>query len=285
MKTIKLMVLGLCLPFLGTAQTTTPALRINEAYMSIGGINSMGAGLSQGTYEKLASNSLLLAEDYGNYFSYYGSGNFKAGIGLQFRNKEKSGFRNHMELRLGVAYSGYNGYSSYNNNRTYTPYDTLVSQQTGSEYYIDSVSVEYASVRHTFDLLSFDASLIFRTNSEARWSLYGGLGASFGTSLYANTYVSNGLYSYLTGATTGGSYQTHSSTDGDYETYSNSSNSSFTVYVPVGLDFRVANNNQFFNKLHFYTEVTPSFSLRNINSYETIKSPAIGINFGAYYRF
>lgn len=278
------MVLGLCLPFLGTAQTTTPALRINEAYMSIGGINSMGAGLSHGTFEKLASNSLLLAEDYGNYVSYYGSSNFKAGIGLQFRNKEKTGFRNHMELRLGVAYSGYNGYSSYASNSTNTPYDTLVSQQTGNEYYIDSVHVNFASVSHTFDLLSFDASLIFRTNSEARWSLYGGLGASFGTSLYANTRVSKGSYSYTTGVTTGGNYSWHSST-GDYENYNNGSNTSFMVYVPVGLDFRVANNNQFFNKLHFYTEVTPSFSLRNINSYETIKSPAIGINFGAYYRF
>ncbi|MDX1445585.1 hypothetical protein [Lishizhenia sp.] len=284
MKTIQLMILGLCLPFLGKAQTTTPALRINEAYMSLGGQGAFSPGLSQQTYEKLAPNSSLLLNNYGNYYYYSGSANYKLGVGLQFRDKTKTGFRKHIELRVGLSYNSYRGYNSYRSSYEKTPYDTLVSQQTGQEYYIDSIYTEYSSINHNFDMLSIDASLIFRTNAEARWSLYGGIGATYGTSLYSRTNVNSGEYGYTVGAQTGSSYSWNSSNNKN-ESYRNEANTAFTVYVPVGLDFRIANNNEFFKNLHLYTELTPNFTLQNIGGFETMKSPGLGMNFGAYYRF
>ncbi|WP_139230291.1 hypothetical protein [Lishizhenia tianjinensis] len=284
MKTIKLLVLGLCLPFLGAAQTTTPALRINEAFMSLGAQGSFEPGLSQATFEKLSENSTLLPDNIGSSYTYFGNNTFKLGVGLQFRDREKSGFRKHMELRVGLAYSNSLGYYSSSGNSTKHPYDTLVSQQTGQEYYIDSIYSEYTTVHHNFDMLSIDASLIFRTNSEARWSLYGGLGASFGSSLFSKTYLRSGSNGYTIGAQSGNSHS-WSTNNSESETYTNGSNTSLTAYVPIGVDFRIANNNAFFNKMHLYTEITPNFTMRNINNLETISSASVGFNFGAYYRF
>lgn len=291
MKKIKLLLLLISLPMLSFAQEKIKTIRVNEAYMNGGFVKSRADQLSVNSLSKLTGEtSLLLPTNDQNAFWYNsGTGNFNLGVGFQFRNKEKTGYREYLQFRTGLSYRGYNATARSSYQSETFPFDTLVSQQTGQEYYIDSTETRTRTILHSFDMLSLDASLIFRSHPQGRWSLYGGIGAKFGVSTFAQTQISNRTYSNTIShsqSSYGASYGYYGNNgENTTETFNNKANTELFIYIPVGVDFRIANNNNFFNKVHLTMDFTTNY--RNIN-YSNLASQSLvgfGMNFGAYMSF
>ena len=168
---------------------------VRNFYFHIGlnTIHEMNGNLAD--FRSLAPKSDLLNTDLTGFGTYGGrsiSSNsvFSVAMGLKFANKDHSAFRGNPELRLGLSYYTGGGFSGNLFNETRQAYDTLISAQTGTAYYVDSVDAKNYNMDYTFDQLRLDASLIFRTDPTARWSLFAGVGMSAGMSIHAQTEVS-----------------------------------------------------------------------------------------------
>lgn len=114
-------------------------------------------------------------------------------VGLQFSNKEKTMYKSNPLLRLGFTYSSGTNLMGGSFKEDRIPFDTLTSSQTGQTAFIDSINTQGYNMNYRSEQLRFDGSIIFRTNPEARWSLFTGIGITAGISINARTdiYYSN----------------------------------------------------------------------------------------------
>lgn len=196
-------------------------------------------------------------------------GLFSAQLGLRFRDHQKTAYKSNPLLRLGITYSGGTIFSGDFEQEEVKTSDTLISGQTGETYVIDSVTRSNITMRYKTQLIQFDANLLFRTNPQSRWSVYGGIGITAGASLNANTEIN--YYSYLK-TEMKSSDGTISSYYSDYdrnkrEVFSNGSTTNLTVYIPLGIDFRLARRSEFWKRLHIFYEMRPGI--------ETMKIPEL----------
>lgn len=222
-------------------------------------------------FQKLAPESVILNSD----LSEYENQNFGTSSGsssgfsvlLGFKLKDSSGeFNNRRILRVGFSY-GYNQSLYYNLTKSdRTTIDTLVSIQTGEEFYIDSVSSETISMDYSSHVFMLDASLVFKTDADARWSLYGGVGISLGLNLnprvdvYYNNFEAfespqNNPSNIISG--------TFSS-----EQFSTKSGIMAGVYLPGGVDFRLGDR-PFWYRTHLIYELRPSLLVSDIPELKT----------------
>lgn len=154
---------------------------VNDYYL-LGG--SFTSPFFKGTlvdFQSLVPNSVLLnkySATFPNADSYAfldcSNSTFSVLLGLKFSDKQKTRYKNNIQLRLGISYYSTTLLSFGMNSSVKIPYDTLTSSQTGETMYIDSVISRSLEMNYNSEQLRIDGSLIFRTNSEARWSLYSG---------------------------------------------------------------------------------------------------------------
>jgi len=251
-----------------------PKLKITEAYIVTGYLNGESNNSSHADFQMLAPNSEILENNPGSldaspmyYSPYNSSGGFALQTGIQFLDKEKNELRKTPTLRLGFRYARVNQFNAWSYVEERTPYDTLIGQNTGNTHYLDSVKSKSINGDYMHERISIDASLIFRTNQDLRWSVYGGIGLSIGMSLNANTnlYYSESNYTDIRGDSNGGYYYQNVNGEGVInENYRNKSSVGGSFYVPLGVDFRLGKSSPFWNMFHLFAEVQPGISFQNI---------------------
>lgn len=259
--------------------TTTPKpikrMAIQEFYVQPGLLMQTSDNSSLADFQKLAPQSTLLKTNLTGY-NQSGGRTFDADamltilMGIHFSDKQKTAYKKGTSLRLGVSYlAGSNLVCNFNQSQN-KRYDTLTSSQ-GQVIYRDSVVNRSLNMHYRSQQLRLDASLIFRTNPEARWSLYTGIGLTAGVSLNSNTdisyYTYGGLsdYDISTPNNIYTNYHSSGPTQMKTEHYRNSSSIGASVYVPMGVDFRLGRKREFWKRTHLFYEARPGVSMTNIS--------------------
>jgi len=264
-------------------------LKVQDVYLSTGSV----AGFSQtGTlsdFMQLAPESRLLQNNLDGFSQTGedftgGSGMFSELLGFQFKDQNQS-YNSNPQLRVGFSYTSGSILTDYLWKDMRQPYDTLTSSQTGQIYLVDTITQESYDLNYQTDQVHLEASLIYRTKPEARWSLYGGLGFTAGVSINSFTtvdyYKSSGTslhnadpstYYYPVYYSSSGTYQT--------ETHRNKTNTALSVFVPIGVDFRIARKNDFWKRMHLFYEMRPGLLFTFIPETRTVKEAFFQSVFG-----
>jgi len=233
-------------------------------------------------FYSLAPSSILLPSNFDGYeTSDYtqNSGGFSTSIllGIKFSNKDGSAYKANPILRAGLTYTYAQNLSSFANNEVRTPYDTLISSSTGEKYTMDSVLITGYDMHYVTQQFKLDVSVLFRTNPEARWSLFIGLGAQFGASINAKTQTHKYEGFYISNSMVTEEIHFVQSQNQQYQTeeFINQNVLVFSTYVPLGIDFRVSNNNDLFKHVHLFYEMRPSLNVTYIPELRTLTNLAI----------
>lgn len=256
------------------AQESTKGLRISEFHVQSGMDISLMENADLSDFQSLAPNSILLNNDFseftsGSYWKPMGPMGFRGNsfqsiqLGLTFKNNPSPLWR------IGISHVSSNMSAGYFN-ETNTPYDTLTSSQTGEQYYVDSVKIENYFMSYGSQQLRIETSLLYRTNPEKRWSLYAGIGMSLGISLNAQTRINYNTYSFVSGLSNNNSYLNNY--EEIHEKIVNKTNITSSVFVPMGVDFRIGKNREFWKKIHLYYEMKPTLSFASIPELTTLTS-------------
>lgn len=234
---------------------------------------SRTATLQFSDFQKLFPGSQLLQQDMAGYQNYYYSylettGNFGVLVGMQFRDKAGKAYRRNPTLRAGFQYGSGVYFSGGKVLTTNTIIDTLISQQTGQMYLVDSINTKSYTASYTSQQIRLDVSLLFGTNSEARWSFYGGIGLNAGMSLRATTEITYGEFAatrmYFGSGFNGFNNVNQEQLEYNTEQIINKANMVFTGYVPLGIDFRVGKKRQFWKQVHLLYEIRPALTMTRI---------------------
>ena len=255
-------------------QNTSPW---GSVYIGGGAFFSGGQSLIRNDIVKLAPGSTLLAVDlsdhsFSNNTYVEGTGLFDMAISLHPWQKDAG---HGPELRLGLLYGGraYQGAQFYRIDRT--PYDTLTSNQTGEQYFVDSVNSSTYWINSSSERFGLNSSLLWRTSG--RWSIYGGVGIAGGLLVNARTEVWHDLYSGVSGqvdqyANAPYGYGPSHGYAATGENFRNGTGWWLAFYTPVGLDFQIARTSPFWSRVHLFTEVRPQVAFQG--------SPELGTSTG-----
>lgn len=240
-------------------ENDTGRVRISEVNLYTGFTTYRAEILTLEEAKIFAPGSVLLAQDFSGFssssgWSTYTSTNLHGSVGLTFNSKPN------MRLRMGFNYRGITGFYGSNNREDRYTFDTLTSAQTGTQYVLDSVVSRNASWHQTAEHISLDASLIFSTNAEARWSFYGGIGGTIGMAINVGTMISY----YETYQTPLGLQQVNYSFTSEHEEYRNSGYLVSSVYSPLGIDFRIGQKREFLKMVHLFYEFRPTVFVASI---------------------
>jgi len=280
MKKIKILsaLMLLTVSFSVCGQDTTQnisRISIHDVFVQTGFLAERSNNGSLFDFRVLAPQSHLLYNNLSGFtspkgFNRNGNSVFSISMGLQFRDKDHEKYKANPLLRLGISYFSGNNLTASYTREDHTPYDTLTSAHTGDVYYIDSVTTQYYNMDYSSKQIRFDGSLIFRTKSDARCSLYAGVGISAGLSINTNTNIS---YSKMTRTETedgsfSGNYD-YSNSD-ITENYINHPGFGASADIPMGIDFRLGKKNEFWKQLHFFYETRPGVSIIVIPEIRTL---------------
>lgn len=254
-------------------------ISIRDFYIQSGFSSQSNTDAPIEDFRALAPQSELLKNDMSGFSPSTNIGlrdnnAFALMVALQFRDGENAGYKKNPLLRLGFSYTNGRNLSGLYYREDRVAYDTLTSSQTGQAFYIDSVTTQQYSMRYASEQLRIDGSLLFRTNPEARWSLYAGLGIAAGISLNSNTEIMYNTYGQTTSNRTSGSfYANYGFNQGrgfEVENHRNQTNISVSPYVPLGVDFRVGNKREAWKAIHLFYEMRPSVTFTSIPELRTI---------------
>ncbi|MCU0440132.1 MAG: hypothetical protein MUC49_19765 [Raineya sp.] len=263
---------------------TIKKIRVHDIYIQTGVFSGRNTYGTLADFKLIAPESVLLKDNMTGFSpSVLGGYNsrrfFSVMFGLQFSDKQKTTYKKSPSLRLGISYfSGTNLLGSLYKEDCKS-YDTLISAQTGQTVYIDSVNSKYYNMNYSSQQLRFDGSLIFRTNPEARWSIFTGIGITAGFSINANTDIYYSNFDKTTRYTNGNvSYSVPSSNDYKTEKFRNKNNFGASAYIPIGIDFRIGKKREFLKRTHLFYELRPSINITSIPELQTITN--VGIQHG-----
>ena len=265
-------------------------IKIQDAHVQLGFILQPNSPASLTDFKKLAPNSTLLNENFSNFnqrntMGTDGNSVFSVLLGLNFLDKEKQLYKSNMQLRLGFSFLGNQGLLNSYYSETRKPYDTLVSQQTGQYSTLDSITYQFYGMNYNSKQLKLDGSLIFKTNSEARWGLYGGIGLSFGASINASTSITYSKYTIAekTFGTTTTNYNSSNNGVNKSEVFLQKNNIGGSVYLPLGVDFRMGKKKEFWKHTHLHYELRPGINYLSVpelrNYTNTCFQQGIGIRY------
>ena len=144
---------------------------------------------------------------------------------------------------------------------------------------------ESYDMNYETDQVALEASLIYRTNPQARWSVYGGIGMTAGLSINANTSID---YWKSRGVSMNGNepgyypYPIYYSSQGTglSETFRNKSSFAQSFFFPLGVDFRIARKNDFWKRLHLFYEMRPGLLFTFIPETRTVTEAFFQSTFG-----
>lgn len=296
MKTFKLLTFFalIIFSFNSFSQETEPIKRVkfDDIHIHLGPLFERYQKGNINDFQTLAPQSDLLEEypqnfSQSNGYGISGSAALSVMVGIKFSNKEKTSYKSNPLLRLGFSYSSGTHISSNYSEDTRYPFDTLTSSQTGAQTFVDSVYTQHSGANYSSDQLRFNAALIFRTNPEARWSLYSGIGLTAGVSINAKTQIY-----YSTFVSTESQNNDVSINNSNYnsdervtENYKNEMNYGFSAYIPFGVDFRIGNKREFWKRTHLFYEIKPELNVVSIPELYTITNTRISQGIGVRVTF
>lgn len=262
----------------------TPRISIHDVYVNTGFIAASNPVNGLGDFKTIAPTSDLLKNELSSFDltkrpDALINPVFGMQLGLQFKKKGTTAYRSNPLLRLGFSYSSGPVLAYSLSQQLSQAADTLTSSQTGQQYFVDSIFRQTYDMQLTAQLLQLDASVIFRTNQEARLSAYAGAGFSVGAALNASTDIrymednySNSQYD---------NYSYHSKPSAEKSEHFNAGNlSSYAIYTPFGIDCRGGKGDGFLSKLHVFYEIRTGIRMSTVSDLGTIKSPYFQNNFG-----
>lgn len=272
---------------------TLKRISVHDIYIHGGLYTAINTQGSLESFRKLAPGSELLNNDLSS-FSPSGSTSFTSNsmlsimLGFKFNEKEKSKHKSNPILRLGINYSSGTGLTNRTYNESRYPYDTLTSSLTGQSVYIDTISDQNYGMQYESEQLRIESSLIFRTDPEARWSLYSGIGFTFGFSLNATTniyYHESGRTEsrYQNDQTT--TYAHFSTGENKFESHRNETNYAFSTYIPLGVDFRIGDKSVFWKRTHVFYEAKPALNVLSIPELYSITNVSLQHGIGVRVTF
>lgn len=258
---------------------------IHDFYVQPGMVMQGNTNANLADFQKMAPQSSILKTDLSGYTKSGGFG-FDADamlsilLGIQFSDKQRTAYKKNPLLRVGVSYLSGGIINGYFNQNITKPYDTLSSAQSGQILYRDSIINKSVSMNYRSQQIRLDASFIFRTNPDARWSLYAGIGLTAGVSLNAATNVSYSSSNTISGgnnSSNGGFFGNYYSdpSQSKTESHTNSTNIGASVYVPMGVDFRLGRKREFWKRTHLYYEARPGINMNSIPELGTIMNATV----------
>jgi hypothetical protein len=263
---------------------STKKISIKDVYIQTGTFSENNTNGTLSDFKMLAPQSVLLQKNLTDFYQSSGfststNNMFSIMLGLQFSDKQKSAYKANPLLRLGISYFSVTSITSAFYKEERFPYDTLTSSQTGQVIYIDSIISKSYSMNYSSEQLRLDASLIFRTNPEARWSLFAGIGVNAGLSINANTDIYFNRYESSDTRFINGNASSpygYSNTDNSKtEKFKNKSNFGLSTYIPMGVDFRIGKKKEFWKRMHLFYELRPGINITSIPELRTITNSSI----------
>ncbi len=269
----KIIILLMALPLIAEAKIIAKQKRASKIMITdafVASVNGSGASssLTLQQLKAMTPNSALLNTNFTGYTSSTGSSSYNSSfmpsIGLTGNRKKNPLMRVGLILNNGIGNSL--GYSKSDTYRI----DTLTSSQTGAQTFVDSVNNKYYNFQYSYKTIGLDAALIYRTNPKARWSLYGGVGVNFTVGVNAtlnnrsqeyksiNNINNNNFYSNAF-------YQAIATENISTESKSNTA----SVYLPIGIDFRIGRRREFFKRIHLFAEARPNYNVLKTGTNKT----------------
>lgn len=251
----------------------------------LSGLNGQSAFFNDGNvgslenFRKLAPNSTFLQSDFEDFIdpaSYISASRSALSIALEFNKLNADGktYNPNITWRIGVSYYSLNPLRFNIRKDKSTTFDTLKSQHTGKEYYLDSTKTVHYAMTYYSEQIRLDASVVFRTNTESRLSLFAGAGVTAGAAYQSRTAISKTKTTTIS-FTDPAFFQINRDvmmlskiSSSEDELFRSKSNFGASLYVPLGVDFRLANKHEFWDKLHIFYEARPSFGMVSIPEVE-----------------
>jgi hypothetical protein len=230
--------------------------------------NSFNGGFisfSPSVFQDLAPNSELLnqANNPGDYstvskglgFSYGNTTIFA--IELPAKKEFISGLSNGV-WRIGLQIGSKQDFSYFIENKKYVEgVDTIRYTSNKPQEILDSINSKTYNVNHNTKTIGVDLAYILSTNVEKRFSLKFGVGAALQLGINSNTTVSlyerHELYAqsdYNTPYDYANNDNGIKQSQHEDEHFKNKTGYGMQLYVPILLDFRIANKG-FFKKVHY----------------------------------
>jgi hypothetical protein len=232
---------------------------------------SMGALVNQGNigsisdFQKLAKGSKLLEEDFSSYDNnvlfYNGEVGSIGGIHTYFKfvNPSKVDQKIFSSMRIGISFTDSRKLSrSYSKSDKFRV-DTLISNQTGQAYFIDSTATESIYMDYGQSQVFLSAAYFLGSNPEDRWAFYSGVGLMAGYTIDSYTYISKSNSSHVDNSRYDEdrySSEYHSRSEDEY--YKNDNSFSVIASLPIGVDFRIGKKRRFWSNSHLAAEFQPS---------------------------
>jgi hypothetical protein len=268
--------------------------RVNEINIQTGITTQYSSNESLKDFNSLAPQSKLLKADFSGYSSHLGSSVTQplvlTSAGIEFRNTQKEGYRSTPQLRIGLGYfSGSNLRSSFDR-EDIERYDTLVSKKTGQFVYLDSVNRRTFFLNNFSQQLRIDASLIFRTNLDKRWSVFTGIGISSGILFNAKTEIQ--FLQTVTPEHPDPYDLDDSFSDNVYgarivhyiENHGNKNRFVVSAFIPSGIDLRIGKSNEILKKIHLFYEFRFGMNVNYIPELRNTTNSMIQHSVGLRYR-
>jgi hypothetical protein len=272
--------------FLVVAAFCHAQVSIHDAYIMLGSFGEGNVTSSLADFKKLAPGSSLLNNDWTGFHqvanAYDDTYNmkFSALIALNFFNKEKTSLRTNPLLRVGVTYRTGSYLNCYFEKETHVPYDTLTSSQSGQSTYIDSITRIYYDMNYIADQVRLEGSLIYRTNPQARWTLYGGVGAGIGYIINSRTEIHHGVGRYAKSINNESYYLGFDGDISETETIRNRRSALCLLYLPFGFDVRLGNKREFWKQLHLFYELSPGLLITSVPELRMLVNSDFEFGFG-----
>lgn len=266
------------------SSTVKRKMKITDLYVATGVVAHTKSLSTLEDFNKLAPQSTLLNDSFAGYSGYSNTLSNNAGftfsalVGINFLNAAKTAYKSNPQWRLGFSYINGMAMSRTLRKEVKAPYDTLTSSQTGEMIFIDSVTSEYYNMHYQNEQLRLHLSIIFRTNPNARWSLYGGAGINAGMSFNARTEISYTQKKSTENKKT--SRDALGVTEYTSESFINNNGFGFAAFIPMGVDWRLGRKREFWKRLHFYYELSPQIDFTSVPELRTFISTGVTSNFG-----
>lgn len=213
---------------------------------------------------------------------FIGNNNVSALIGIQFADKRNLENK-YFVMRLGIGF--YNG--SYTKNNLFVEdrntYDSLI--ESNQTTFLDSVTYRYLDSKYSYQMLRMDGSFLVKTNLPSRWTFFAGLGFTYGVTINsdAETLTRRTL---STEKRYGENYSLKNSNQDISIVNENRDLEnifSYSVYVPVGVDFRIGNNHSLWKKSHLFYEFRSGMNYTNREGMSPQSSVYLHHSFGLKY--
>lgn len=259
---------------------TSKRFRIHEAFLMGGTSVRYSETGSLNDFNKLATNSVLLQSNFDNFekFQFESSGIYSMlACGVGFQKADRPGrptFRIALNIGSGKSIEG-----SYRRNASYIV-DTFISTSTGERIYEDSTLSESYRFNFFTRIISFDMSILWRTQNKNKFTLFGGIGFSAGLSDISKTEISHRFYSYRR-APFGQSNMLNSYHHlEEVETYNNKTQTQYVAYIPFGIDYHLSKKSDFWKQIHLFYEGRIRIEYYDIPELYTNTRFAFGSNIG-----